>query len=525
MEEERVTLSQEETDNLLRSTKKQKHVVTTKSSGDTFVKETPPTGFQGASSSAPTGNKVLFPTATGQRISRGAISYKDICLGSSLRDEDGDGGSDDDSYSSSDYEEDDSDLQAFLAECDPLCPIVKISRKEKKKLSIPWHRAIIVKLLGKRIVWSVDDHGTLSGGLEMVSRIFPLEDDLKRVAVWIRIAGLPVEYYDRQILWRIGDTVGQTLKVDSNTLRERVIGLDNPDKMNVDMSNGGIGDTRPKSDQGNGDQEAASPEEGFGPWMLVQKGGRRTRSGHVGNANNDTLIQSSTVKGDKNGNGSRFAILENDEANQEDQERPNVQINADLMLDDTVKEDTSPNDGAIIKDRREAVHTFKTGKKPLKTVISAFNSRKGNKSSNGTIVSNKLQVDPSMGHDQAAKSMRHYHDHTGINKKEKNKGTMGLHSKSRVSFKGVKEAAHKLAKKGHDTWPFVSNLEDMQPHFNVGPLTISEPISTGLCDRNGLGPEYVSSIKPPDGPTNLIATGSKEQPTLIPFQNVMGPQL
>lgn len=31
--------------------------------------------------------------------------------------------------------------------------------------------------------------------------------------------GQPIEYYDKKILWTIGDTLGRTLKVDANTSR------------------------------------------------------------------------------------------------------------------------------------------------------------------------------------------------------------------------------------------------------------------------------------------------------------------
>ena len=37
------------------------------------------------------------------------------------------------------------------------------------------------------------------------------------MAVWIRLPGLAIEYYDRQILGKIGNLVGKTLKVDVNT--------------------------------------------------------------------------------------------------------------------------------------------------------------------------------------------------------------------------------------------------------------------------------------------------------------------
>ncbi|XP_058776382.1 uncharacterized protein LOC131650700 [Vicia villosa] len=50
----------------------------------------------------------------------------------------------------------------------------------------------------------------------------PESDAIVNVAAWIRISGLPVEYYDPKVLHVIGDLVGRTVKVDKNTLqRER----------------------------------------------------------------------------------------------------------------------------------------------------------------------------------------------------------------------------------------------------------------------------------------------------------------
>lgn len=49
----------------------------------------------------------------------------------------------------------------------------------------------------------------------------PFEDELKRVAVWIRIPALPIEYYDKRVLWKIGNCLGRTVKVDANTLRRK----------------------------------------------------------------------------------------------------------------------------------------------------------------------------------------------------------------------------------------------------------------------------------------------------------------
>ncbi|RDX91242.1 hypothetical protein CR513_26809, partial [Mucuna pruriens] len=45
-------------------------------------------------------------------------------------------------------------------------------------------------------------------------------DDFRCVVVWVRISRLPIEYYDKHILWAIGNVLGQTLKVESNNLNK-----------------------------------------------------------------------------------------------------------------------------------------------------------------------------------------------------------------------------------------------------------------------------------------------------------------
>lgn len=49
---------------------------------------------------------------------------------------------------------------------------------------------------------------------------FHLErDTIKEVVVWIRVTGLPIEYYDVMILSIIGYKIGRTVKVDKNTMQ------------------------------------------------------------------------------------------------------------------------------------------------------------------------------------------------------------------------------------------------------------------------------------------------------------------
>lgn len=48
----------------------------------------------------------------------------------------------------------------------------------------------------------------------------PFEESIKKIAAWICIPDLPIEYYDKHLLWKLGNKVGKTLKVDVHTIRE-----------------------------------------------------------------------------------------------------------------------------------------------------------------------------------------------------------------------------------------------------------------------------------------------------------------
>ncbi|KAJ1414250.1 Zinc finger, CCHC-type [Sesbania bispinosa] len=166
---------------------------------------------------------------------------------------------------SGEEEEDDEVDMELEEEEDPLCPTINISKAELTDACRPWRRSIMVKLLGKRLgmrflrqrllkMWQPegsmemidlendyylirfsnmeDVMRVFEGGPWMIldhylllrrwhPEFFPHEDEFKRVAVWVRIPGLPIEYYDRNILWKIGGSLGNMLKMDGNTLRQK----------------------------------------------------------------------------------------------------------------------------------------------------------------------------------------------------------------------------------------------------------------------------------------------------------------
>ncbi|XP_058774782.1 uncharacterized protein LOC131649052 [Vicia villosa] len=142
------------------------------------------------------------------------------------------------------------------------CPEIILSEKAEERIAGPWRKGVIVKMLGKRIgykalenrlnqIWA--RHGTLSivdlgndystvsftsdddqyvalmegpwliydhylSVREWKPNFFPSSDAIEQIAVWVRISGLPLEYYDARVLAFIGNRIGSTVKVDRNTL-------------------------------------------------------------------------------------------------------------------------------------------------------------------------------------------------------------------------------------------------------------------------------------------------------------------
>ncbi|KAJ1422816.1 Zinc finger, CCHC-type [Sesbania bispinosa] len=202
-------------------------------------------------------------------FSRKVVSYKDVCLGVNGAD---------DGYASSDtgfdfWEENMKDDGAEGSEemdvleednMKILFPLVKLSKSERISACIPWKRALIIKLLGKRVslkflqgrlqkLWQPKDRmevndidndyfvvcftdwsdlskvyeggpWVIMGHYLVVQRwepeFLPYEDEFKKVSVWIRVPRLPIEFYDDHILWIIRDVVGHTINIDQNTLRQ-----------------------------------------------------------------------------------------------------------------------------------------------------------------------------------------------------------------------------------------------------------------------------------------------------------------
>ena len=154
-------------------------------------------------------------------------------------------------------EEDDVDEE----EQDLDCPIISLSKEDKKRLRKPWQHTLILKLLGRSIgynmllrkikeMWrpkaeveivaidngfflakfaSVDDYEFAKfGGPWLIFYHYlivrpwqpnfdPTQNTLKNLLVWVRIPCLPIEYFDHSFLMRLKSKIGRPLKIDDTT--------------------------------------------------------------------------------------------------------------------------------------------------------------------------------------------------------------------------------------------------------------------------------------------------------------------
>ncbi|KAJ1422008.1 Zinc finger, CCHC-type [Sesbania bispinosa] len=160
-----LALTGEEQDQLDRSKKKAKR----SESPETMVEETQEissTGKEGKEEGS--AQQEIFQTVIGESLKRPVISYKDACLGvngpsnyisssdwESFDEEESYEGSEEDSGSDNGEEMDeDGELKPGAknrVKDDPLCPTIKVTKGEVRVACQPWKKAILVKLLGKRL--------------------------------------------------------------------------------------------------------------------------------------------------------------------------------------------------------------------------------------------------------------------------------------------------------------------------------------------------------------------------------------
>ncbi|XP_031091112.1 uncharacterized protein LOC115996110 [Ipomoea triloba] len=141
------------------------------------------------------------------------------------------------------------------------CPVIKLSKEEKKALHRPLKLALIIKVLGRKVgynyllsrikaLWrpksrmdlvaleneyfvvrfgSIDDYNYAKLGSpwmvmdhylivkEWVPNFDPLQDKTEKVLVWVWFPSLPMEYYNFSFLNKVGKEIGKPIKIDEST--------------------------------------------------------------------------------------------------------------------------------------------------------------------------------------------------------------------------------------------------------------------------------------------------------------------
>ncbi|XP_031131985.1 uncharacterized protein LOC116033376 [Ipomoea triloba] len=154
-----------------------------------------------------------------------------------------------------------SDDEMNWGEDDPDCPRVIITKEEKARIRRPWRRSLIVRVLGRRVSYSYllqrmkamwrpeanmdlialnDDYFVVKfealrdyefakfEGPWMILRHYlivqewvpnfdPSNNKMEKLLVWVRFPTIPIEYFDEDIVEKIGLKVGRPIRVDDST--------------------------------------------------------------------------------------------------------------------------------------------------------------------------------------------------------------------------------------------------------------------------------------------------------------------
>ncbi|EOY17509.1 Uncharacterized protein TCM_036729 [Theobroma cacao] len=100
-----------------------------------------------------------------------------------------------------DFESDDDEIEQ-----DSEGPYIRLTKEEEEKIRKPWRHTLIVKLLERDISYTY-----------LYNRVKSDEASIDSVVAWIRLLGMPLEFYDREVLTKIENLLGKTLKVDWTT--------------------------------------------------------------------------------------------------------------------------------------------------------------------------------------------------------------------------------------------------------------------------------------------------------------------
>ncbi|XP_019251122.1 PREDICTED: uncharacterized protein LOC109230041 [Nicotiana attenuata] len=111
---------------------------------------------------------------------------------------------------------------------------IPLSQDDKKCLYLPWRYSVIIKIYKRKMphhllrsklneLWKPPEQLILID-LGWNLNLFLKKPPLLSIAIWIRLPQLPREFYDQDILEKVGRKLGKLLKIDqctSSTLRGR----------------------------------------------------------------------------------------------------------------------------------------------------------------------------------------------------------------------------------------------------------------------------------------------------------------
>ncbi|XP_061336480.1 uncharacterized protein LOC133283612 [Gastrolobium bilobum] len=198
---------------------------------------------------------------------KSSISYRDKVI--QLNGQKYSSPEEEDEWSISQREEEEAeDMDEAKEEDDPICPTYRVSKEQHKEDCKQWRKALIIKLLGRKInpkflMTKLEKQWNLVGSYELITLdnghllirfkeerdyihvlqdgswivvehylvvqrwrpLFnPYDEEVRKLAVWVRIPRLPIELYSSQHLWQIGNIFGKTLKIDRSSLRKNEAG-------------------------------------------------------------------------------------------------------------------------------------------------------------------------------------------------------------------------------------------------------------------------------------------------------------
>ncbi|XP_021300450.1 uncharacterized protein LOC110428853, partial [Herrania umbratica] len=201
-------------------------------------------------------NEEIIENRSSHQEELSRFSYRHVLMHGDIEMQSEDAESNEGGERSEDYESEDDAMENKVDG-----PYIWLTKEDKRRIRQPWKNTLIVKLLGRDIsytylcnrvrqLWSVVgdfqainlnngfycfkfskksdySHVLLDGPwiilghyltIRRWSPNFRSEDaSIESVAAWVRLPRRPLEFYDREILSRIGDELGRTVKVDRTT--------------------------------------------------------------------------------------------------------------------------------------------------------------------------------------------------------------------------------------------------------------------------------------------------------------------